>query len=101
MNAQIVSAAVGVVGTLVGTLGGALIGALTQREARKTEALKNKVERYRTEIRARQAEEEVAAEWLFSLGAANTALAAKRTLRRKTEEKRGVRPVIGPKEVNF
>jgi len=99
MDGQAVSSAVAVVGTLVGTLGGALIGAFAQREAKKIGALERRVERYRNEIRARQAEEDAAARWLFSLNASTSELAAKRELRRRTEVESGLRPFIGPKEM--
>jgi ABC-type phosphate transport system auxiliary subunit len=95
MDAQVVSSAVAV----VGTLGGALIGALSQREAKKISMLERRLERYRNEIRARQAEEEAAARWLFSLNASTSELAAKRELRRRTEVESGLRPFIGPKEM--
>jgi hypothetical protein len=100
MDSQVVSSAIAVVGTLVGTLGGALIGYFAQREAKKVDVLERRLERYRNEIRARQAEEESAAKWLYSLNAAKSALAAKRELRRRTEAESGLRPFIGPREMN-
>ena len=95
IDAQIISAAIAV----AGTFGGALVGVLVQRDAKKMAALERRVQRYQHEIRARQAEEDVAAEWLSELGAGNSVLAAKRMLRDRTEERRGLRPGIGPSGV--
>ena len=95
MSDLILASVVGVVGTLAGSL----VGAWTQREAKKIGVLERKVERYREEIRTRQAEEEVAAEWLFEHGESISQLGAKRALRRRTLERRGVSPRIGPNEV--
>lgn len=95
MEGQIIASIVAV----VGTLGGTLIGALIQREAKKIASLERRVERYRVEIRARQAEEDVAALWLLELGASNSERAAKLTLRQRTETERGIRPSIGPAEM--
>jgi len=100
MDAQVVSSAVAVVGTLVGTLGGALISASVQREGKKIGELKQRIDRYQRDIRARQAEEATAAEWLFQLNVARSPLAAKRELRRRTEQESGLRPFVGPKEVS-
>ena len=96
MSDAIMASIVGVVGTVVGSV----VGAWTQREGKKIGTLERKVERYRKEILARQAEEEVAAEWLFELGAGTSELAAKRALRRMTQKRRGTSPSIGPKEVS-
>ena len=95
MDAQILASAVAV----VGTIGGALVGALIQRDAKKMTALQRRVDRYRAEIRARQAEEDVAAAWLVELGVASTERAAKLSLRQRTELERGIRPAIGPAEM--
>jgi 2-phospho-L-lactate guanylyltransferase (CobY/MobA/RfbA family) len=96
MDNQVISSAIAV----LGTLGGALIGVFAQREARKVRRLEVQVDRYRREIRARQAEEEVAAIWLSKcLVPAITPLAAKRELRNRTEKEKGVRPFIAPREV--
>ena len=62
-------------------------------------ALQRRVDRYRAEIRARQAEEDVAAAWLVELGVASTERAAKLSLRQRTEFERGIRPAIGPAEM--
>jgi hypothetical protein len=97
MDAQFVSSAIAV----VGTLGGALIGTLSQREAKKIGRLERRLKRYSDEIRARQAEEAAAARWLFSLNASTSELAAKRELRRRTEVESGLRPFIGPKEMGY
>ena len=76
-----------------------MIDALLQREGRKLAVLERRIERYRLEIQARQAEEDVAAAWLVELGAANSERAAKLALRQRTEIARGIRPSIGPGEV--
>ena len=95
MDSQIVAAVIAV----LGTLGGAAVTAWVQRETKKVAALERRVERYKNDIRARQAQENVAAEWLVELGVANTFHAAKRMLRDRTEQRRGIRPSIGPAEV--
>lgn len=59
-------------------------------------SLEKRVQRYNNEIRARQAQEDIAAEWLYELGVASSARAAKLLLRDRTEERRGLRPEIGP-----
>lgn len=41
----------------------------------------------------------MAVEWLAELDVANTPRAAKMLLRERTEERRGIRPSIGPAEV--
>ena len=82
-----------------GTLGGSVIGWLSQRDAKKVSLLERRVERYRTEIRSRQALEDVACRWLVEVNAATTELAAKRQLRDRTERDRGLRPSIGPAEI--
>lgn len=63
MSDPIIVAIVGVVGTSAGSL----LGAWTQREGKKIGALERTVERYKKEIRVRQAEEEVAAKRLFAV----------------------------------
>ena len=83
---------------VVGSLGGTLIGVLFS-EKEKLAALERRIERYRLEIQARQAEEDVAAAWLVELGAANSERAAKLALRQRTEIARGIRPSIGPGEM--
>jgi len=93
--AAVISAAIAV----VGTLGGVVIAALIQREAKKIASLERRVERYKAEIRSRQCEEDVAAEWLVELGVADSLPAAKVRLRNRTEERKGLRPNIGPSEV--
>jgi hypothetical protein len=45
---------------VLGTLGGGIIGWLSQRDARNIARLERKVAKYAEEIRARQAEEDVA-----------------------------------------
>ena len=85
MDSQIVASVIAV----LGTLGGAAVTAWVQRESKKIAALERRVERYKAEIRARQAQVDVA----------NTPRAAKTLLRERTEQTRGIRPSIGPAEV--
>lgn len=83
MDSQIVAAVIAV----LGTLGGAAVTAWVQRETKKIAALERRVERYKAEIRARQAEEDVAAEWLAELDVCVPSCcqdAAARTNRAKT-----------------
>ncbi len=95
MDNQVIAALIAV----FGTLGGAFVTSWVQRDSKKITLLQTKVDRYRAEIRARQAEEDVAAEWLAELGAATTPRAAKTLLREKTEQQKGLRPGVGPAEV--
>ena len=95
MDSQVIASVIAV----LGTLGGALVTAWVQRESKKIASLKRRVDRYKAEIRARQAEEEVAAEWLSELGAAISPRAAKTLIRERTEQRKGLRPCIGPAEV--
>lgn len=84
---------------LVGTLGGVVATAWMQRDSKKMASLNRMIEKYRYEIRSRQAQEVVVSEWLVELGAANTAESAKRKLRDRTEKMKGLRPKIGRVEV--
>ena len=95
MDSQIVASLIAV----LGTLGGAAVSAWIQRESKKIAALEKRVERYRAEIRARQAEEEEASEWLADLLKAESPNAAKLQLRERTARNRGVRPSLAPSEV--
>jgi len=107
MSDPIIVSIVGVIGTVVGSLGGACIGALIQRDSKrhekKIEALKQQVERFRKEIKARHAVEEVAEAWLVELGLEKSPRAAMLHLRRRTVEKRGdgARPKISPSEFDL
>lgn len=95
MDNQVIASVIAV----LGTLGGAFITAWVHRESKKIASLERKVERYKAEIRARQAEENVAAEWLSELGVAITPRAVKTLLRERTEQRAGLRPSVGPAEV--
>ncbi len=95
MDSQVIASVIAV----LGTLGGAFVTAWVQRESKKIASLERRVDRYKAEIRARQAEEEVASEWLAELGAATTPRAAKTLLRERTEQQKGLRPGVGPAEV--
>lgn len=95
MDSEIVSSIIAV----LGTLGGGVITAWVMRDSRKFESLQRRVERYSAEIRASQAEEEAGCEGLVVLGAASTPIAAKNMLRDRTEQRKGLRPSIGPAAV--
>jgi hypothetical protein len=95
MDSQVIASLIAV----LGALGGALVTFWVQRDSKKITSLQRRVDRYRAEIRARQAEENVAAEWLAELGAATTPRAAKTLLRERTEQQKGLRPGVGPAEV--
>lgn len=93
-----------VLAALIGTFGalaGSVIGAIVAREAKKISRLERRIDRYRDDIRARQAEENVTAKWLFELNVASSELAAKRKLRERTEEETGLRPLVGPADVRI
>lgn len=95
MDSQVTASLIAV----LGTLGGAFLTSWVHRDSKKIASLQRRVDRYRAEIRARQAEEDVAAEWLADLGAATTPRSAKTLLREKTEQQKGLRPGVGPAEV--
>ena len=95
MDSAIISALITVVGTLAGTF----IGIWSQRENKRLQALQRRIERYRQEIRARQAEEDIACEWLVEAGQAPSHRAALLALRERTESDRGLRPTLSPREV--
>ena len=63
--------------------------------------MERKVERYKNDIRARQAEEQIAAKWLCELGIAATEATAKIKLRERTEQETGLRPEIAPSSVRI
>ena len=73
MDSQIIAAAIAV----MGTLGGGLVTVWAQREAKKMASLEKRIQRYSNEIRARQSQEDIAAEWLCELGVASSERAAK------------------------
>ena len=81
------------------TLSGILITLLSQREVRRMAWLERKVTRYSDEIRARQAEENVASKWLVELNVFDTELGAKRALRKRTFEETNLSVSVGPAEV--
>jgi hypothetical protein len=95
MDNQIIASAIAVAGTLIG----AWIAAWAKRESEKKAALEKRIKRYKLEIRARQAEEDVAADWLFELGLASSPRAAKNLLRDRVEKLRGLRPGLNPSEM--
>lgn len=95
MNIEIITAIIGASGVIAG----AFLGSWLQREAKKIASLERRIDRYRTEIRARQAEEGVAAKWLHELGVGSTENSAKLALRERTELETGQRPSIGAAEV--
>jgi hypothetical protein len=95
MDGQVSAAIIAV----VGTLGGSIIGWLSQRDGKTTARLERKVARYADEIRARQAEEDVACRWLVELNVAVSESAAKLKLRDRTEGERGRRPSVAPTDV--
>ena len=95
MTSEVISALIGASGMMAGTI----LGYWLQREAKKTATLERRIDRYRGEIRARQAEEIIAANWLHELGVGSTQKAAKLALRDRTEQESGLRPAVGPAEV--
>jgi hypothetical protein len=76
MSSDVISALIGALSVAAGTI----LGYWLQREANKIAALERRVERYREDIRARQAEEIVAATWLHELGVGGTQNSAKMAL---------------------
>lgn len=77
----------------------ALIGYQASAKIKYIQTLENRINRYKDEIRARQAEEDVAAAWLVELKAANSEMVAKKLLRDRTEQSTGLRPDIPPSEI--
>ena len=97
MDNQVISSLIAVVGTLAGSV----LGIISTREAKKVGRLERKIERYKNDIRARQAEEQIAARWLCELGIAPTEVAAKIKLRERTEQETGLRPEIPPNGIRI
>jgi len=95
MDATITSALI----TVLGTLGGTFIGVWSQRQDKRLQSLQSRIDRYRQEIRARQAEEEIACTWLVEAGQAPTLRSALLSLRERTESECGVRPTMSPRDV--
>ncbi len=84
---------------IIGTLTAARIGRDGARDKAKIKDLEKTVGDYRADIRARQAEEDVASRILVTYGFADTPLAALRKLRSETEKETGLRPFVKPGEV--
>lgn len=95
MQTEIIAALLGMAGVLLGSL----FGYLSQREAKKMQLMQLRIDRYRTEIRARIALEEAAIDWLIELGVSSSPQAVKIKLRDRTEASYGLRPVVPPSEV--
>ena len=95
MDSQVIAS----VNAVLGTLCGAFVTVWVQRETKKVAELENLIKRYKAEIHARQDEEEAAILWLVALGQADTSFSAKLMLRNRAEKIRGLRPSIGPAEV--
>jgi hypothetical protein len=95
MDVQISAAIIAV----LGTLGGSVVGWVSQRDGKNVARLERKVAKYAAEIRARQAEEDVACEWLVELNAGTSATSVKLKLRDRTEHERGQRPSLAPSDV--
>lgn len=95
MQTEIITALIIVVGTLAGTG----MGIWSQRETKRLAAMERRIERYKQEIRARQAGEDIACQWLVELNAAKTVRAALLALRQRTEDERGLRPTLSPNSV--
>ena len=85
--------------TLIGTLAGTGLGIWSQRETKRLAGMERRIDRYKQEIRARQAGEDIACQWLVEVGAAQTHRTAMFALRQRTEDERGIRPAISPNEV--
>ncbi len=86
--------------TIVGGLGCTGLGIWFSRETKKIAAMQRTIERYRQEIRARQAVEDVACQWLVELGVSNTPRAAMLILRKRTKEEHKLRPAMSPRDLN-
>lgn len=95
MDTQIASSLI----ALLGTLAGAYLGIWSQRETKRIKSMERRIDRYKQEIRARQAEEDIACEWLVETGLATSIRAAQLALRERTESQRGLRPTVPPSEV--
>lgn len=102
MDSQIVTSAT----AIACTLGGALIGFFSQRDAKKTRKLeekvvnlKGRVERYREEIVARIALERVAMSLLHTNKLVTSEGAAQDLLRNEAQSMCGFRPSLAPRDV--
>ena len=95
MQTEIIAALLGMSGVLLGSL----FGYLSQREAKKMQMMQRRIDRYRSEIRARIAVEEAAIAWLIESGVSGSPQVVKVKLRDRTEVSSGLRPVIPLSEV--
>ena len=85
--------------SVIGSLSGAALGSWLQRDANRMRALERKVLRYKAEIQARQATEQIACQWLVKLDQASSEKAALLALRKKTEQELGLRPRLSPSDL--
>lgn len=85
--------------SVLGALGGAYIGSQSNQHAERLAKVERRLERYRAEIRARQAQEKEMCIWLVELEEAESERAAKLKLRERTEARSGLRPRVAPNEV--
>lgn len=96
MSGELAASIVSVIGSLLGVF----LSYWIVRDQRKFSAMERRVERYKRDIKARIAEEEVAAAWLFELGVAESTRSAKLKLRDRAQNERGLRPFISPSEID-
>jgi hypothetical protein len=95
MDSQVISALIAALGTIAGIV----IGIWSQRQHKFVAALERRVDRYKAEIRARMAEEDVACDWLVEAGLAQTHRRAMMALRDRTEALKDLRPNMTPRDV--
>ena len=84
--------------TLLVAIGGWIFAYLMQREAKRFARQERKIKKLEEEVRARIALEKAACAWLAEL-TSRTADAVKLDLRRKTQERSGMRPKMSESDL--
>jgi hypothetical protein len=84
---------------LCGSIISSYVAYRTTIKNKEVNRLRTSVTKLRTEVKARQCEEEEMSKWLVEAGICKTELTAKRELRARTKEKHGISPSMSPSEL--
>lgn len=98
MNETMLTALLGYLTTLLVAAGGWMFAYLMQRDAKRRARLERKLSRLEDEVRARIALEKAACEWLGELST-KTPHAAKLELRKRAQERSGLRPKMAESDL--
>lgn len=99
MTETVLVALIANVMTLLVAIGGWVLTYKLQCDARRQARLERQVEKLGQEVRARIALEKAACEWLGEV-TQRTAESAKRELRRRAQERSGLRPKLSDSDLN-